>query len=99
MIQKEIIQGLRKKFDSEIIYKNHDEFMKKINGVFSSIEISLYAYIKKAIINAFGEEDETAEPAKDRSGKLKADPDLREYENVPLKEDIEEYFKERSSHT
>lgn len=61
-IQKEIIQGLRKKFDSEIIYKNHDEFMKNINGVFSSIEISLYAYIKKAIINAFGEEDETAEP-------------------------------------
>lgn len=92
-IKEQIIAGLEEKFDPEIVYKNHDQFMKILKEVFSDIDISLYAYIKKAIFNAFGEEDETAEPAKDKSGNLKADSDLREYENVPLKEDIEDYFE------
>ncbi len=92
-IQDKIIVGLQEKFDSGVIYKNHDQFMKLLKEVFSNIDISLYAYIKKAIFNAFGEEDETAEPAKDKSGKLKADSDLREYENVPLKDDIDKYFE------
>ena len=92
-IQDEIIAGLQEKFESDRIYKNHDQFMKILKEVFSNIDISLYAYIKKAIFNAFGEEDETAEPAKDKSGKLKANSDLREYENVPLKDDIDEYFE------
>nr|WP_286170390.1 class I SAM-dependent DNA methyltransferase [Halocella sp. SP3-1] len=92
-IKEQIIAGLEEKFDPEVVYKNHDQFMKILKEVFSDIDISLYAYIKKAIFNAFGEEDETAEPAKDKSGNLKADSDLREYENVPLKEDIEDYFE------
>ncbi|WP_339790474.1 class I SAM-dependent DNA methyltransferase [uncultured Imperialibacter sp.] len=38
--------------------------------------------------------NEKGEPEKDRKGNLVADPDLRDFENVPLKKDMEEYFKE-----
>lgn len=33
------------------------------------------------------------EPEKDKKGNLAADPELRDFENVPLKEDIHAYFK------
>jgi len=37
--------------------------------------------------------DEKQKILKDTKGKIKADSEKRDYENVPLKEDIEEYFK------
>ena len=36
--------------------------------------------------------DEDGNTVTDRKGNLKADSSLRDYENIPLKEDIEEYF-------
>ena len=50
-------------------------------------------YIQKAIEKALSERDETAEPAKDAKGNLKADSDLRDNENIPVTQDIDEYFK------
>ena len=47
----------------------------------------------KAIGNALGERDETAEICLDREGNPEPDPELRDTETVPLKESIEEYFK------
>ncbi|MDU2064487.1 MAG: class I SAM-dependent DNA methyltransferase [Sporomusaceae bacterium] len=45
----------------------------------------------KAVMNAFGVKSETAQPV--REGKaILPDPDLREYENVPLSRSVEEYF-------
>jgi type I restriction enzyme M protein len=38
------------------------------------------------------ERDETADVCTDRRGNPEPDPELRDYENVPLKEDIETYF-------
>ncbi|MDF1699304.1 MAG: class I SAM-dependent DNA methyltransferase [Saprospiraceae bacterium] len=37
--------------------------------------------------------DEDGNVVKDKKGSLKPDSKLRDYENIPLKEDIEEYFK------
>ena len=42
---------------------------------------------------ALSERDETADICKDSKGKPEPDPELRDYENVPLKEDIQEYMK------
>jgi type I restriction enzyme M protein len=39
------------------------------------------------------ERDETADICADAKGNPEPDPELRDYENVPLKEDIHEYFK------
>jgi type I restriction enzyme M protein len=43
--------------------------------------------------DAFSERDETAEVCVDSRGKPEPDPALRDTENVPLKENIEDYFK------
>jgi type I restriction enzyme M protein len=46
----------------------------------------------KGLINAFGERDPNGEPVLDADGKVVADPDLSDNENVPLTEDIRDYF-------
>lgn len=46
----------------------------------------------KALLQALGERDETAEVCRDAKGRPEPDPDLRDTENVPLKEDIAAYF-------
>lgn len=38
--------------------------------------------------------NEKGEPEKDKKGNLVPDPDLRDFENIPLKKDIDEYFRE-----
>ncbi len=50
---------------------------------------------KKRFREAFTERDPDAEPvaAEGRSGGYEPDPDLRDFENVPLKEDIDAYFE------
>jgi len=46
----------------------------------------------KALINAFGVRDPEGEPVVDADGNTVADSDLTDYENVPLLEDIRDYF-------
>ena len=48
---------------------------------------------RKAVLDAFGSRDPAAQPVPDADGQPMADADLREYENVPLKQDIRDYFK------
>lgn len=46
----------------------------------------------KALANAFGQRDPQGEPVIDADGNIVADPDLTDYENVPLTEDIRDYL-------
>jgi type I restriction enzyme M protein len=46
----------------------------------------------KTIWSTIGEHDDTATIATDSKGNPEPDPALRDTENVPLTEDIEEYF-------
>ncbi|MCI3908243.1 type I restriction-modification system subunit M [Pseudomonas viridiflava] len=46
----------------------------------------------KAALACFGERDANAKPVLDDKGNLQADSDLREFENVPLSQSIDEYF-------
>jgi len=48
----------------------------------------------KALINALGERDPAGEPVMDANGDLVADPEMSDYENVPLTKDIQDYFAE-----
>jgi len=50
------------------------------------------APIRKAILTALSERDETAAICYTKDGSPEPDPDLRDTENVPLGEDIETYF-------
>lgn len=50
---------------------------------------------RKAVLDAFGERDPEAQPVPEADGKAGAwlpDPELREFENVPLSDDIHAYF-------
>lgn len=46
----------------------------------------------KAALACFGERDANAQPVLDDKGQVQADSDLREFENVPLSQNIDDYF-------
>ncbi|MBB5373395.1 type I restriction-modification system subunit M [Acidocella aromatica] len=48
--------------------------------------------ILKAMVNAFGTRDPEGEPVLDADGETVSDPDLTDYENVPLLDDVDEYL-------
>jgi type I restriction enzyme M protein len=48
---------------------------------------------RAAIISALGDRDPSAEICRDERGNAEPDVELRDYENVPLKEDINAYFE------
>lgn len=45
------------------------------------------------LLDALSERDETADVCTDAKGNPEPDPELRDYENVPLKDDIRAYFE------
>jgi type I restriction enzyme M protein len=49
--------------------------------------------LRKAVIDHFGERDPAAQPVTDVDGSPMPDAELREYENVPLKDSINAYFE------
>ena len=91
-LQQQIIDTL-KTMDSTIVYKNRDEFTNVLKKTFKAANINLNSPLLKAILSALSEKDETADICVDSKGNPEPDPDLRDTENVPLKEDIHEYFE------
>jgi len=91
-LQQQIIEIL-KTMDSSILYKNRDAFTKALRKAFKDSDIKLDSALLKAILSALSEKDETADICVDSKGNPEPDPDLRDTENVPLKEDIHEYFE------
>ena len=91
-LQEAIIKALRS-MDATRIYTNRDTFEADLLDTCNKQGIKIDAPMKKAIINALSIRDETADICTDAKGKPEPDPELRDYENVPLKEDIHEYFK------
>ncbi len=55
--------------------------------------VRIAAPLRKAIVAALSERDETAEICRDGEGNPEPDPELRDTENVPLSEGVEEYFE------
>lgn len=89
--QKQIIDIL-KSINASVLYKNRDEFIKVLKKAFKNSEVSLDAALQKAVVSALSEKDETADICVDSKGNPEPDPDLRDTENVPLKEDIHVYI-------
>lgn len=72
---------------SDMLIKGHDWAIEDRQ------QLALTASERKAVLNALGERDETAEVCRDRRGQSEPDPELRDTENVPLNEDIQCYFE------
>ena len=90
--KQEDILAVLKKMPSKL-YKDSEKFSNDLKDAFSHADFKLSSPLQKAIENALSERDETADPAKDSNGNLKADSDLRDYENIPVTQDIDEYFE------
>lgn len=72
-------------------YLSKKQFEKELNAALSLLDCKLKTTEAKLILKYLGQQDETAEICKSK-GKAEANSDLRDYENVPLDQDIYEYF-------
>ena len=87
--QEEIITALKTIGDK--LYKNWDEFEKKVKEALRDFDLS--PNFIKNIILALSEHDDSADYVLDKKGNKLPDPNLRDSEKIPLKQDIEEYFE------
>ncbi|MDZ8110411.1 MAG: class I SAM-dependent DNA methyltransferase [Nostoc sp. DedQUE12a] len=90
---QESIKEVLRTLGANSIYKNRDEFERDLTDALKAADVKVAAPVKKAIMNALAERDETADICTDKDGNPEPDTDLRDYENVPLKDDINEYMK------
>lgn len=73
--------------------KNWEEFLKLIEEAFKRTGVKVPSPVMKTIFEALSERDETADICLDDKGKPEPDPELRDHENVPLKEKVEDYIR------
>ena len=89
---KELLRDLNKANGGKL-YKDRKEFLKELREIDKGKNAKITASELKAIIEALGERDETADICTNRKGEPEPDTTLRDTEIVPLKVNIEEYFK------
>lgn len=75
------------------LFRDRREFGKALKAASREADLKLSAALKKGILSALSERDEEAAVCLDSKGHVEPDPDLRDYENVPLDETVEEYFE------
>jgi len=74
------------------LFTSRDEFEGTLTAAAEAAAVKLRAPVRKAVLAALAERDEGAEVCRDKDGNAEADPDLRDYENVSLGEDVDAYF-------
>ncbi len=72
---------------------DHKVFLNHLKPVDRELNVRLSAPELKAVVSALSERDETAEICRNREGEAEPDTELRDTENVPLKESIQAYFE------
>jgi len=91
-LQRRILEALSD-LSMHGLIKDRDVFSTMVKGAFKRAELNVPKTLSKATLSALSERDETAEICRDDKGNVEPDPELRDYENVPLKEDVDEYMK------
>lgn len=91
-LQEEIVAALRRMDPNEVL-KSRDAFEDRLRASFLMWKVDVPTPVLKAIMSALSERDETAEICTDSKGRPEPDAELRDNENVPLKEDIHAYFE------
>jgi type I restriction enzyme M protein len=90
--QKNKVKAMLETLPGDLM-KNREVFVRVLNQAIKAVGIEIKEPIRKAILSALSERDETAEICRDKDGNPEPDPQLRDTENVPLKQDIWEYFE------
>jgi type I restriction enzyme M protein len=92
LLQEKILAALESLSGKGAI-KNEDAFGKLLDEAFETRGLKLKAPLYRAVKEALSERDETADVVSFSDGKPVPDPELRDYENVPLDEKIDDYLK------
>ncbi len=79
--------------DADTLYRNRKQFQQALKDTLSEHKVTLSAPQLKAVMNALSERDSEADICVDSKGNPEPDTGLRDYENVPLRESIYEYFE------
>lgn len=90
--QDQLVTAL-KTLDQDHVYKNLKVFLKALKSAFKVAEVDVKPATIKTIWQALGEHDDDADIIYQKNGEPEPDASLRDYENIPLKDDIEEYFQ------
>jgi type I restriction enzyme M protein len=75
------------------VFKDRQAFGAELEKAEKRAGVRLTAPLRKAVLGALSERDETAAICRDEEGHPEADPELRDTENVPLAETVESYFE------
>lgn len=86
-----ILEALQNFSDEKVL--SRDKFNKELLDKLDASSIKLTSTHLKLLQKHLSEHDDEAELCKDAKGKLEANSDLRDYENIPLNQDIKEYFQ------
>ncbi|MCA9335804.1 SAM-dependent DNA methyltransferase [Candidatus Saccharibacteria bacterium] len=75
------------------VIKNQSDFLQKAKDAFAGSDAPFDAKLQKVILQTMSESDDTADVITDSKGNPEADSSLRDTENVPLGQDVQEYFE------
>ncbi len=75
------------------LFRDRASFEVALDSAARSRQLKLPAPLRKAILSALSERDEAAAICRDREGNPEPDPELRDTENVSLKEDVRIFFQ------
>ena len=89
--EQETIRVLLAKLPSRLI-QDRAEFEQLLTTAVRKKGVKLAAPIKKAILSALSERDDTAAICRDKDGQPEPDSELRDTESVPLSEGIDAFF-------
>ena len=83
-----LLQGL-----PDQLFLDRADFEAELSQATKRADLKLAAPIRKAILSALSERNEAAEICRDKQGRPEPDPELRDTENVPLRENVETFFE------
>lgn len=87
-LQQEEITALLMANISDKQWKNRDEFLKVLNKILKELSFKFGGPMRKAILDALSERDQTADVCKNSKGDIEVDVQLRDTELVPLPEGL-----------
>jgi type I restriction enzyme M protein len=87
--QEQLIDAL--KHLPKSVFTNRDTFGKALTKTLKGAGLKISLPIQKLIISSLSERDENADICLDNDGNPEADPELRDHELVPLKDDWRKY--------
>jgi type I restriction enzyme M protein len=90
-VQEGVLRALRR-LDAGKVYFERASFIADLKEAMEAEEVGVSGAVRKAILAALGERNEAAAVCRVK-GEVEADPELRDYENVPLKEGVAEYMR------